>query len=573
MTIHNPEIAKLLDRYAVLLEIKGANPFRIRAYRNAARTIENLSRDVSAMLGEGSDLTELPGIGEDLAHKLADIVATEKFKELETLKHQLPSALADLTEIPGIGPSRIKTLFKKLKVKSLSDLFAAARKGRLQGLPGFGPKLEASILKAAKAHSSKEKRYKLVDAERIAGDLIDYLARVPGVLKAEVAGSYRRRKATVGDLDVLVACKKRTPVIDKFVSYPEVTDVLARGVTKASVRLKSGMQVDLRVVPEESFGAALVYFTGSKAHNIALRTLGLKRGLKFNEYGVYRKNRWLAGQTEKDVYAQVGLPLISAELREAQGEIEAAETGKLPNLVSLADIRGDLHAHTSESDGESSIEELAEAARALGYQYLAITDHSKFIGITHGLDTRRLIAQMRKIDRLNGKFRGFTLLKSVEVDILADGTLALPDSVLADLDLVVAAVHSKFDLPGKAQTERIIRAMDHPNVNIIAHPSGRLIDERDPYELDIRRLMKAALDRGCYLEANAQPSRLDLSDTHCRMARELGLKLSVSTDAHTPETLGYMRFGVDQARRGWLSPSDVLNTRPVDVLVKLLKRK
>ncbi len=573
MTIHNPEIAKLFDRYAVLLEIQGANPFRIRAYRNAARTIENLPRDIPAMLAEGADLAELPGIGEDLAHKIANIVATEQFAELEKLKHRMPIALADLTEVPGIGPHRVKTLYRLLKIKSLKDLAAAARKGRLKELPGFGPRIEANILKNVEQQLTEHHRYKLSDAQHIAESLVAYLKAIPGVDKAQVAGSYRRRKETVGDLDILVTCARSATVIEKFVSYSEVKEVLAKGSTRASVKLRSGIQIDLRVVPERSYGAALVYFTGSKAHNIAIRALGLKRHLKFNEYGVFRGKRWIAGRSEKDVYAQVGLPYIEPELRENQGELEAAKLGQLPELIRMEDIKGDLHVHTDASDGEATLEEMVKAAKELGYRYIAITDHSKHIGITHGLDTRRLAAQMRAIDRLNGKLRGIEILKSAEVDIMADGSLALPDGILEDLDLVVAAVHSKFDLDAQAQTDRMIRAIDNPHVNIIAHPFGRLLEERAPCQLDIQRLMKAALERGCHLEVNGQPARLDLSDVHCRMAKQLGLKLAISTDAHTPETLGYMRYGVDQARRGWLEPSDVLNTRDLSDLRRLLKRR
>jgi len=573
MTIHNPEIAKLFNQYAVLLEVKGANPFRVRAYRNAARTIGNLPRDVASMLREGADLTELPGIGEDLAHKLADIVASEQFGELEKIKHQVPAALAELTEVPGIGPKRVKTLFKTLKIESLDELFSAARAGRLRKVKGLGPKLEAGIVKIARKHSGAPKRYKLSDARQIVDSLLPYLQASSGVIKAIVAGSYRRRKETVGDLDFLVAARKNTNVIERFVRYGEVAEVLAKGATKASVRLKSGMQVDLRVVPENSYGAALVYFTGSKAHNIALRAKGLKRGLKINEYGVFKAGRRLVGATEADVYSKLGMAYVEPELRENQGEIEAAIEDTLPNLIRLADVKGDLHVHTEASDGDGTIEEMVEAARALGYDYVAITDHSKHIGITHGLDTRRLAAQNRRIDRLNAKFRDITILKSAEVDILPDGKLALGDGALSELDLVVAAVHSNFNLTAEQQTERMIRAMDNRNVNIIAHPFGRLIGEREPCELDLGQLMRAAIERGCFLELNAQPSRLDLSDTQCRMAKELGLKVVISTDAHSPSTLSYMRYGVDQARRGWLAAKDVLNTRPLNEFRRALKRR
>jgi len=572
MTIHNPEIAKLFNQYAVLLEVKGANPFRVRAYRNAARTVENLPRDIAAMLQEGADLTELPGIGEDLAHKLSDIVATEQFGELEKLKHRVPVALAELTEVPGIGPKRVKALFKALKISSLDQLFRAARDGRLKRVKGFGPKMIAGILKVAGRHPGAPARHRLSDAEHIVQSLVPHLESARGVSKVVVAGSFRRRKDTVGDLDFLVTAKTRSNVVEHFVSYGEVADVLAKGPTKASVRLKSGMQVDLRVVAERSYGAALLYFTGSKAHNVALRAMGLKRGLKINEYGLFKGARWLAGRSEEEMYAKLGLPYIEPELRENQGEIAAAAAGKLPKLLRQSDIRGDLHVHTKASDGEATLEEMVVAAGMLGYEYIAITDHSKHIGITHGLDARRLSAQIRDIDRLNAKGRGPIVLKSAEVDILPDGRLALPNSILAELDLVVASVHSKFDLPAQAQTDRMIRAMDNPYVNIIAHPFGRLIGERDPCELDLQLLMEAALERGCYLEVNAQPSRLDLSDVQCRMAKELGLKLAISTDAHTPETLSYMRYGVDQARRGWLSARDVLNTRGLVDLKKLLRR-
>ncbi|MDE3115675.1 MAG: DNA polymerase/3'-5' exonuclease PolX, partial [Pseudomonadota bacterium] len=357
-----------------------------------------------------------------------------------------------------------------------------------------------------------------------------------------------------------------------FVRYDEVATVLSQGTTRATVKLKSGLQVDLRVVKDESYGAALVYFTGSKAHNIALRLKGVKRRLKINEYGVFRKQRWIAGRSEKDVYAEIDLPYIEPELRENNGEIEAAEAGKLPRLVTLEKIRGDLHTHTDASDGSGSMENMARAATALGYDYLAISDHAKHVGITHGLDARRLARQMAQIDRRNANHRDILLLKSVEVDILPDGRLCLDDAVLADLDLVIAAVHTGFSQGADAQTARILRAMDNRYVNVIAHPTGRLIGERGPYAVDMARLMEGAKERGVHLEVNCQPSRLDLSDTHCRMAKKMGLKLALSTDSHNPESLSYMRYGLDQARRGWIEAKDVLNTRPWPQLKKLLKR-
>ena len=572
MTIHNPQIAELFNRYAVLLEINGDNPFRVRAFRNAARTIENLPRDITVMLRQGADLTELPGIGEDLAAKISKIVATEKFSELEKIKRELPASLAELTEVPGIGPKRIKLLHQTLKIGSLDALVEAARKGRLRGVPGFGQKMEASILRVAARHEQGEGRVRLADAELVAADFVRYLAHVKGADKVTVAGSFRRRRDTVGDLDILVTAKPHTRVVERFVTHADVSEILAQGPTKASVTLKSGLQVDLRVVAERSFGAALVYFTGSKAHNIALRTMGQKRGLKINEYGVFKKDRWLAGRSEKDVYGTLKLPYIEPELRENRGEIEAAMAGKLPHLLSLNDIKGDLHLHTDASDGNATLEQMASAARERGYEYAAITDHSKYLGITHGLDASRLLTQTKRVDRFNSKSRGFRLLKSAEVDILPDGSLALPNSILKELDLVVVAVHSSFNLSARQQTERITRAMDNRYVNIVAHPFGRLIGERDPYPLDIGKLIRAGGERGCFLELNAQPSRLDLSDTNCRIAKQNGVLVAISTDAHSPETLGFMRHGVDQARRGWLERKDVLNTRGLSDLQKLLAR-
>ena len=569
--LHNAEIADLFNRYAVLLEMQGANPFRVRAYHNAARTLENLPRDINVILREGRDLTELPGIGDDLAQKISDIAATGQFAQLEKIKKKLPGELADLAELLGLGPKRIKVLFRKLKIASVAELRAAARAGRLRKLKGFGPKTEANILKAAQQFTGA-KRLRLSTAEQVALPFLEYLKVVPGVEQAIIAGSFRRRRETVGDIDILVTCHVKADPIGAFVLYPEVGEVTARGTTRATVRLKSGLQVDLRVVSKRSYGAALVYFTGSKAHNIALRASAMKRELKFNEYGVFKGERWLAGRTEADVYAKAGLPYIAPELRENRGELEAAREGKLPHLLTLSHIKGDLHVHTKASDGDASIEKLAEAAQKLGYQYLAISDHTEHVGIVHGLNRHRLTLQMAAIDRLNAKFRGFRLLKSAEVDVMPDGKLAIDAGAAKELDFVIAAIHTGFFANSHKQTDRLLRAMDHSFVNIIADPTGRLLGEREGYGLDMQHVMKEALERGCFLEANAQPSRLDLNDIHCRMAKDLGLKLVVSTDAHTVENLNYMRFGVDQARRGWLEPDDVLNTKSLARLLSAFKR-
>lgn len=570
--IHNAEIAELFDRYAILLEMKGANPFRVRAYRNAARTIENLPRDINRMLDEGSNLAELPGIGEDLAKKIAEITLTGQFAPLEELKKDLPAHLADLAQIPGLGPKRINVLFRKLGITSIATLASAARTGRLRKLRGFGPVIEHKILESIKHREFSPTRLRLSVAEHIAIPLLDYLKRIPGVQQAIIAGSYRRRKETVGDIDILITAKNGVDAIEHFVTYREVSEVLAKGTTRATVHLKSGLQVDLRVVPKHSYGAALVYFTGSKAHNITLRSIAIKHGLKFNEYGVFKGARKLAGETEKEVYARAGLPYIAPELRENQGEFDAARKGTLPRLVTLADIKGDLHSHTDASDGESTIEQMAEAARARNYEYLAVTDHSKHMGIVHGLDVHRLRRQMAKIDRLNAKYRGFRLLKSAEVDILPNGSLAIDTGIISELDIVVAAIHTAFGLDVQKQTERLIRAMDNRAVTIIAHPTGRLLGEREPYHLDMTRVMKSALERGCFLEVNAQPTRLDLNDIYCRLAKNIGLKVAISTDAHSDETLDYMRFGVDQARRGWIEAGDVINTHNLGSLLKLIRR-
>jgi len=395
---------------------------------------------------------------------------------------------------------------------------------------------------------------------------------VPGVRHAVAAGSFRRRLESVGDLDILVTGGAAADVMSAFTHYDEVQDVLSQGDTRSSVVLRSGLQVDVRVVPEESYGAALHYFTGSKAHNIAVRTRGVKLGLKLNEYGVFRGEQPVAGRTEADVYATVGLPYIEPELRENRGEIEAAASGPLPQLVTLKDLRGDLQSHTRATDGHGTLEAMAAAAQQRGLEYLAVTDHSKRVAMAHGLNGTRLRQQMAQIDRLNAKFSGFRLLKSIEVDILEDGSLDLSDDVLKDLDVVVAAVHSHFNLTREKQTERIVRALDNPCVNILAHPTGRLIGEREPYEVDLERLLLAARERGCFVEANAHPARLDLNEVHCKLAKDVGVKVAISTDAHSEADLDLLRFGVDQARRGWLTKADVLNTRPWPALQKLLKR-
>ena len=572
MPIHNAEIAELFNRLADLLEIEDANPFRVRAYRNAARTVSGLTRNINDLVSAGENLTELEGIGDALAQKIETIVKTGRLPQLEKVEARTPPALSKLMKIKGLGPKRVKALYKQLRIDSLEDLEHAARSGKISALEGFGKKTEDLILQRAERFSGVEERMKLPMAEDIVSPLVAYLKASKEIKDITVAGSFRRRKETVGDLDILVTARKDSAVMDRFVGYDEVDEVISQGITRSTVILRSGLHVDLRVVPQVSYGAALCYFTGSKAHNIAVRKIGVKKGYKINEYGVFRGDKRIAGKTEKEVFDRVDLPYIEPELREDRGEIEAGKQGKLPKLISLEEIRGDLHCHTKATDGHNSLKQMAEAAKARGYEYIAITDHSQHVAIAHGLNKKRLFDQIKQIDKLNEKLDGIVILKSIEVDILEDGSLDLPDHVLMELDLTVCAIHYKFNLPRKKQTERIIRAMDNPYFNILAHPTGRLINQREAYDVDLEVIMMAAKKRGCFLEVNAQPDRLDLTDTNCKLAKEIGLKVAISTDAHSTGNLDYMRYGISQARRGWLETDDVLNTHTLKDLKLLLKR-
>jgi len=568
----NADIARRFNRLADLLEIDGANQFRVRAYRNAAQTIRVQSRSMADMVARKEDLSRLPDIGDDIADKIKGIVETGRLPVLEEIEERVPGELSDMMKLEGLGPKRVKALYEELRIAGFDDLEDAARAGRIRELSGFGRKTEESILRRLEAWSGQERRTLLAEAEQVAEPLLEYLQDSKGVKRLTIAGSYRRRKETVGDLDILATAMKGSDIIDRFVAYEDVAEVVSHGTTRSTVHLKSGMQVDLRVVPEVSYGAALHYFTGSKAHNIALRTIAQKRKIKINEYGVYKGEKRVAGKTEEEVYGHFKLAWIPPELRENHGEIEAAGKDRLPDLVTLKDIRGDLQMHTTGSDGQNDLKEMARAAAELGYDYIAITDHSRHVTVANGLDEKRLRKQIEAIERLNDELEDIVILKSIEVDILEDGTLDLPDSVLKELDLTVCSIHSGFSLPRKKQTERVLRAMDNRCFNILAHPTGRLIGERDPYEIDIERVMEAAKESGCFLEVNAQPVRLDLDDAACRMARDMGLKLSVSTDAHSADGLANMRFGIDQARRGWLAADDVINTRSLSKLRALLKR-
>lgn len=573
MAVHNADIAAAFDEIADLLELQNANPFRVRAYRNAARIVGDLRLDVAAHCAQGLDLPKIPGIGDDLAGKMRELAMHGSCDLLERLRAAAPPGITDLLHLPGLGPKRVQALHQELGVGSLAALQRAAREGRLRALPGFGEKTEQRLVAAISARLSKARRFKLALATQYAEPYATWLRLAAGAGEVVVAGSYRRMKETVGDLDFVVAAGEGRRVVERFTSYAEVREVLASGATKASVRLASGIQADLRVVPPQSFGAALHYFTGSKAHNIALRRLAQERGLKLNEYGVFRRARRIAGDTEAAVYAALDLPWIPPELREDRGEIEAARRGALPHLVEPGDLRGDLHVHTKATDGRNSAREMALAARARGLQYLAITDHSQHETLVHGLDAVHLAKQIDEIERLNRGLRGITLLRGIEVDILEDGSLDLPDSILARLDLVVAAVHSRFNLPRARQTERILRALDNPLVRLLAHPSGRLIDARDPYDVDMQAVIRKARARGAFLELNAQPDRLDLTEVHCRMAKDEGVRVCINSDAHTADGFDVLAYGVGQARRGWLERGDVLNTRPLPELKRLLSRR
>jgi DNA polymerase (family 10) len=571
MPIHNTDIADIFDEIADYLDIEGDNPFRVRAYRNAARTVRAMGSELKDLVARGEDLTRFSGIGKELAAKIAEYVSTGAVNALKKLQDKIPAEVRQILKLPGLGPKRVRILYHDLNIRSLAQLQQAARDGRIRSLPGFGRKTEAQILKGIEAQAHTQKRCKIAEIRPYVDALLDDLKAIGGVNSVTVAGSYRRCRETVGDLDLLVVAAKNSTVMDRFVAYDDVVEVLANGTTKSSVVLRSGLQVDLRIVAPESFGAALQYFTGSQAHNIAMRQIGHQRGLKINEYGVFKFEEKVAGDSEASVYRAIGLAWVPPELRENQGEIEAAQAGALPQLVELADLKGDLHAHTDWSDGGNTLEEMLRAARNYGLKYLAITEHSDRLKIAGGLAPRRLLAQIDEIDRLNQRYSDITLLKGIEVEILADGRLDLSDDVLGRLDLVIGSIHSYFGLPLDKQTDRILRAMDHKFFSILAHPINRLIHERAPIEVDMPKVIQKARDRGCYLELNSNPRRLDLYDTYCRIAKEQGVLVAIDSDAHSVNSFSHLRYGVGQARRGWLEKDDVINTRPRKELKKLLK--
>lgn len=568
MPVHNTDIEEIFKEVADLLELQDANPFRVRAYRNAARTIASLPYSIIDLVENDKDITELPGIGEDLADKIKEICKTGTLKFLKKLENEEGGSLHELMGIPGLGPKKVKALHQTLGIETLQELDEAAQQGKIGTVEGFGEKSEANILKELKRLKERSGRTPYPVARQLAEPLIKYLKQQ----QIKIAGSFRRCRETVGDLDILASCKRGTDLITHFVHYEEVDDVISKGTTRSTVILKSGLQVDLRVIPAVSWGAGLFYFTGSKAHNIAVRKLALKRGLKINEYGVFKNDKRIAGKSEEEMYAQVGLPYIVPELRENRGEIKAAAEGKLPALITLDDIRGDLHMHTKKSDGHHTISQMAQAALERGYEYIAITEHSQHVRVARGLNAKALEKHMEEIDTVNNQIDGIEVLKGVEVDILEDGSLDLPDTILKELDIVICAVHYLFDLPEEKQTRRIIKALENPFVNILAHPTGRLIGERDPYQANMKEIIKTAKENNSFLELNSYPYRLDLNDTYCKMAKEMGLKIAINSDAHSTDGLDNLSFGIQQARRGWLEAEDVINTQDLDNLKRLLNK-
>jgi len=567
----NHDMGEQFEALADLLEIKGENPFKIRAYRNAARILQDHPVEVAGELAGGRDLTEIPGIGKEIAAKIITMVETGALPALEKVRAEFPPRLPDLMKLPGLGPKRVRVLLDQLQITSPDDLAAAAREGKIHTLPGFGAKMETSLLEAVTKQMDTTVRHLRAKTIPVVEHITALLRAQQGVSQVAAAGSFRRGRDTVGDLDFLAVAEDPAAVMQVFIAQPDITRVLAQGETKGSVLFKNGLQADLRLVESESFGAALHYFTGSQAHNIATRRRAQQLGLKQNEYGVFRDDTYIAGKTEEEVYASINLPWIPPELREDAGEIEAAEKGKLPTLILQENLRGDLHNHTVWSDGNQSVEDMARHAASLGWEYIAITDHSKRLTVANGLDEARLEKQLEEIDRVNDLGLGIKVLKGSEVDILEDGSLDLPPSILKKLDVVIIAVHSRFKLSREKQTDRLLNAIEHPYVSFLAHPTGRLLLERDPYEVDLDKVLEHIRQRGCFVELNAHPLRLDLSDQYCRKAKERGIPVVISNDAHSLADFSHHQHGVLQARRGWLEKKNVLNTLPLDALMKSLR--
>ena len=570
--MQNPDIARRFDEVADLLEIEDENPFRVRAYRNAARTVRDFPDAIGDWVRQSRDLTEIPGIGADLAEKISVLVTTGELPIRTQLLAKVPAGLLDLLRIPGLGPKRVKLLYSKLKIESTPALAKALDAGTVTKLKGFGPKMEEKIRAGLGQAHVTERRMLLNEAEAQAAAIVEYLKAGGSVRQIEVAGSYRRRRETIGDLDVLVTSSAPRKVMDRFVKYDGVTEIISQGKTRSTVKLRSGLQVDLRAVAPAAYGAALQYFTGSMAHNVELRGIAQERGYKLNEYGLFKGTRRIAGKTEQEIYAKLGLDLMPPELREARGEIALAREHRLPKLVELGDIRGDLQMHTNATDGKGTIDEMAQAARALGYEYIAITDHSKRVTMAFGLDAKRLREQWKAIDEWNAKARGVTILKSVEMDILENGAFDLPDDVLAEADYVVATIHYGLTQTQQELTRRLIGAAQHRWVDAIGHPTGRMLGKRESYPLDFDTLARTCATTGCLLELNGHPDRMDLPDTLAAAAKQHGVRFVLSTDSHQPGHLPFMRYAVDLARRAGLEAGDILNTRGLEEFRKGLKR-
>ena len=587
--MENLDVTRTLTELADLLEIQGASPFRIRAYRNAVNTVNSLSRPLKDMVAAGEDLTELPGVGKSVAKYIGEFLDTGSISRLDEVAAEFPRSLVQLMRLDGVGPKKAKRLFEELNVRTVDDLAEAIENGRVQKMDGFGVKSADKIVRAIEDHRKHTGRFQIHETERLISGVLEHVKAAPGVGRVEVAGSLRRRKETIGDVDILAELEgDGTPVVDHFVSFSGAQRVTGAGSTKGSIVLHSGLQVDLRVIPSRSFGAALQYFSGSKEHNVAVRTRAVRQGLRVNEWGVFRvpegeendepplgkeDGERLAGDTEQGVYEVLGMSWVPPELRENRGEVESATGGELPTLVTLQDIRGDLQMHSTWSDGKASVEEMARACLERGYEYFALTDHSQVMAMVQGLTPERAREQWSEIEEVQERVPGIRILKSVEVDILKDGSLDMPDDVLEQLDVVVISVHSFMDQDRKTMTERVLRAMQHPSADILAHPTGRRINRREPFELDVEAVLEAAAELSLAVELNANPNRLDLRDVHVHRAKELEVPVVISTDAHSPKGLADMRFGVDQARRGWLEAGDVLNTRSLEEMMGWLGRR
>lgn len=577
--MNNAQIAAKFDMLADLLEFQGANSFRIRAYRNASRTIEGLSQQISDLLEDKSQkLTDLEGIGKDLADKCQVLVETGKLPQLEELQSKIPQSVLAMLRIPGLGPKKAAVIYKELGIATLEELREACQQERVRALKGFGAKTEQTILNGIDLAATAEQRVYWAKADQLVARLRDHLESVAGLDRLTFAGSYRRGKETVGDIDILTVADSATAAMDRLGEFPELEEVIARGDTKMSIRLVKNMQVDLRVVPAKSYGAAMQYFTGSKEHNVKIRGIAKQLGLKVNEYGVFKVEEngdetYVAGETEEDVYGALDLPWFPPELRENREEFKLAESGGFPALITVEDIVGDMHMHTDATDGVNTLEEMIEAAIAKGYQYIAITDHSKRVSMANGLNAERLLDQWKTIDQLNKKYDGqIQILKGLECDILEKGGMDLPDDVLSQGDWIIASVHYGQNQPKEQITDRIIGALENPNICIVAHPTGRLLNRREPYEVDLEAVLQCAKENRKFVELNANPARLDLNDIQCHAAKQRGIPIGINSDGHKIEGLDVMRYGIMQARRAGLTKEDVVNTRPWKEIQKLLGR-